>query len=194
VRIRVGARARITECEGPGRRFALWVQGCAIRCAGCCNPHFFAARGGEGIAVSALLAEIADAAGEIEGITLLGGEPFDQAEALAVLACDVRALGLSVVTFTGYRLEALRARESDAVAALIAATDLLVDGPYDAAQPEPVRRWVGSRNQRFHFLSDRYARGIEVPAPGEPRHRIEIDVAADGRLRLRGWPELARPF
>jgi anaerobic ribonucleoside-triphosphate reductase activating protein len=192
VQVRIGARARITECEGPGRRFALWVQGCAIRCAGCCNPHFFSARGGERVAVSVLIEEIGAIAGEIEGITLLGGEPFDQTEALAELARAVRELGLSVVTFTGYRLEDLRTRGSAAVDALIVATDLLVDGPYDATQPEPTRRWVGSRNQRFHFLSDRYAPGIEHPAVGEPRHRVEVEIAADGRVLLRGWPALAR--
>jgi anaerobic ribonucleoside-triphosphate reductase activating protein len=192
VQLRIGARARITECEGPGRRFALWVQGCAIRCAGCCNPHFFAARGGEAVEVARLLTEIRGVASEIEGISLLGGEPFDQADALAELAVGTRALGLSVVAFSGYMLEDLRSRGADGVDALLAATDLLVDGPYDAAQPELTRRWVGSRNQRVHFLSGRYAPGIEIPAPGEPRHRIEIDIAPDGRVQLLGWPELAR--
>ena len=121
---------------------------------------------------------------------MLGGEPFDQAAGLAEVASGARALGLSVMTFTGYLLEELRARPDPGSAALLGASDVLVDGPYDAARPEPLRRWVGSANQRFHFLSGRYAPGIEIPRPGEPRSSIEVEIAPDGRLRLRGWPAL----
>ena len=192
MRLRVGATASGTECEGPGRRFAIWVQGCRIRCPGCCNPQFFAARGGRDTSSEALLAEIRVAA-EIEGITLLGGEPFDQADPLAEVARGARELGLSVMTFTGYTLEELRARPDPGTAALLRETDLLVDGPYDASRPETVRRWVGSSNQRFHFLSGRYCPGIELPRPGEAHRSIEIEIAADGRLRVRGWPALLEP-
>jgi anaerobic ribonucleoside-triphosphate reductase activating protein len=188
MQLRVGAIARATECEGPGRRFAIWVQGCAIRCAGCCNPRFFAARGGREVSASELVAEISAARDGLEGLTLLGGEPFDQAEALARVARGARELGLSVMTFSGYRIEALRARSERGVAELLAASDVLVDGRYDETRPEPVRRWVGSTNQRFHFLTERYAPGIELPRAGEPRSQIEIEIAAAGRVRLRGWP------
>jgi anaerobic ribonucleoside-triphosphate reductase activating protein len=190
--LRIGAIAPRTECEGPGVRLALWVQGCAIRCPGCCNPQFFAARGGREVAVAELVAELRAAAPGIEGVTFLGGEPFEQAAALASLAREARALGLSVMTFSGHRLEDLRARGDAGVAALLDATDVLVDGPYDATRPEPTRRWVGSTNQRFHFLSARYAPGIERPAPGEPQRRIEIEITPEGTVQLRGWPELAR--
>ncbi|HET8646986.1 MAG TPA: 4Fe-4S cluster-binding domain-containing protein, partial [Vicinamibacteria bacterium] len=83
--VRVAARVPVTEVEGPGARFALWVQGCSIRCPGCCNPHLFPARG-EVVSVDALVAEVKAVRGRIEGLTLLGGEPFDQPAPLAVLA------------------------------------------------------------------------------------------------------------
>jgi anaerobic ribonucleoside-triphosphate reductase activating protein len=188
--LRIGATASATECEGPGRRYALWVQGCRIRCPGCCNPQFFAARGGRSSSPEAILEELRGSAAGLEGITLLGGEPFDQAAALAQVARGARELGLSVMTFSGYRLEELSARPDPGTHALLAATDLLVDGPYDASRPETVRRWVGSLNQRFHFLTDRYAAGIEYPRAGEARSGIEIEIAADGALRIRGWPAL----
>src|SRR5262245_23982306 len=108
MRLRIGARASATECEGPGRRYALWVQGCRIRCPGCCNPHFFAERGGRSVSPRQIIDEVC-AARDIEGITLLGGEPFDQAAALAEVARGARDLGLSVMSFSGYRLEDLRA-------------------------------------------------------------------------------------
>src|SRR5262249_17351777 len=156
-----------TDAEGPGRRYALWVQGCSIRCPGCCNPDLFSMRGGSHVAVAELEQELEQAAPEIEGVTFLGGEPFEQAAALAQLAARARSLRLSVMTFSGYTLEELRGSKEPAVHALLAVTDLLVDGRYDAAQPESSRRWAGSRNQRFHFLTGFYAPGVEHIGQGE---------------------------
>lgn len=75
------------------------------------------------------------------------------------------------------------------VAALLAATDLLVDGRYDRERPERERHWVGSANQRFHFLTDRYRPGIERIRPGEPETTVELRIGGDGRVRMNGWPE-----
>ena len=185
--LRVGARVPVTEVEGPGARFALWVQGCTIRCPDCCNPHLFDPRGGLTLPVETLLAEVRAVASRIEGLTLLG-EPFEQAAALARLAAGARGLGLSVMTFTGSTLEELCARRDAGTDALLAATDVLVDGPYRAHLPERRRRWVGSRNQRFHYLTARYTPAIETPATGEPLRGVEVRVAADGRVLLNGWP------
>ena len=197
--LRVGARVPFTRAEGPGSRYALWVQGCAIRCPGCCNPHLFEAAGGEAMPVSALLLEVAAARDRsaIEGVTLLGGEPFEQAAALAELAQGVRAMGLSVLAFSGHTLEELRSRAvgEPAVIALLAALDVLVDGPYQAALPESERLWVGSANQRFHYFTDRYSAQIERPQDGEPLRTIEVRLSPEGRLSTNGWPlaSLRRP-
>ncbi|MBA3821603.1 MAG: 4Fe-4S cluster-binding domain-containing protein, partial [Deltaproteobacteria bacterium] len=56
--LRVATFSDDTEAEGPGRRWALWVQGCTIRCAGCCNPEMFAADRGDAVALDALLARL----------------------------------------------------------------------------------------------------------------------------------------
>ena len=185
--LRVGLKVACTEAEGPGSRYAVWVQGCSLRCQGCCNPHLFDPRGGEALEVAALVREILAAA--VEGVTLLGGEPFDQAAPAASLCRAVRKAGLSVLVFTGYSLEELRARADPGVAGLLAATDLLVDGRYDRSRPERARRWAGSENQRFHFLTGRYAPGIERAAPGELERTIEVRVVPDGRVFVNGWPE-----
>jgi anaerobic ribonucleoside-triphosphate reductase activating protein len=190
--LRVGARVPVTRVEGPGARYALWVQGCSIRCPGCCNPHLFAAAGGDVVPVRALLAEIRSARPAIEGVTFLGGEPFEQAEALARLAKGARALGLSVMVFSGYTLEELRARADAGAASLLRATDVLVDGRYDAARPERERLWVGSRNQRFHYLTDRYSREIELPVHGAPLREVEVRIGTDGRILANGWPSWGR--
>jgi anaerobic ribonucleoside-triphosphate reductase activating protein len=191
VPIRVGARVPVTEAEGPGRRYALWLQGCSIRCPGCCNPHLFDGAGGEACDAATLLGEIAAVRDRVEGVTLLGGEPFEQAAGLVPLVRGTRDLGLSVIVFTGYTVEALSASRDPAVRHLLDAIDVLVDGRYERWRPEPRRLWVGSANQRFHYLTGRYGPEIEVPAAGGPRHTVEVRIGADGRWSANGWPTLA---
>jgi anaerobic ribonucleoside-triphosphate reductase activating protein len=187
--IRVAAVLDVTEAEGPGARFAIWVQGCDIRCPGCCNPHMFDAAGGVPVAPDELLARLDAVGGRVEGATLLGGEPFAQAAALVPFARGVRERGLSLVAFTGHRLEDLRADRPAGSRELLAWVDLLVDGPYVATLPEHHRRWSGSANQRFRFLTGRYSPGVETIAPGGPERTVELRLTPDGRLERSGWPE-----
>ncbi|HQR30027.1 MAG TPA: 4Fe-4S cluster-binding domain-containing protein, partial [Anaeromyxobacteraceae bacterium] len=109
VPVRVAAVVDVTLAEGPGARFALWTQGCAIRCPGCCNPHMFDPAGGFLVEPGDLLRRVDAVRDRIEGVTLLGGEPFEQAGALAPFARAVRAGGFSVVAFSGHPLEDLLA-------------------------------------------------------------------------------------
>src|SRR5271155_2967070 len=87
----------VTEAEGPGKRLALWFQGCPLRCPACCNPEMLPFSGGRELPAAAILEAVQAAAAEgIEGIPLLGGEPFAHAQAASHLAGAVRDLGLSV--------------------------------------------------------------------------------------------------
>lgn len=189
--LRVASWVDVTEAEGPGARFALWVQGCTIRCPGCCNSRMLDPARGRASGPAEVVREVAAVRDRIEGVTLLGGEPFEQAAPLAEVARALHALGLSVMIFSGYTLEELQeaARRDPGVKALLAETDLLVDGRYDRERQERERRWVGSSNQRFHFLTDRYQPGIERIRPGEPETTVELRIGGDGRVWKNGWPE-----
>ena len=176
--IRVALRVPSTEAEGPGRRYAVWVQGCTLACPGCCNPEMFAPRGGESHDVAALAAEIC-ATPTIEGLSILGGEPLQQAAAVAELASAVRARGLSVMLYTGYTVEEVTTPEGRAA---LAACDLVVDGRYREGLPETGRRWIGSANQRVHFVTDRYR-----PADFAGPNTVEIRLRG-GALSVNGWP------
>ncbi|QCR20280.1 4Fe-4S single cluster domain-containing protein [Agrococcus sp. SGAir0287] len=179
--IRVARVLHGTVAEGPGRRTAVWFQGCSIRCRGCVNPHLFRASGGhliEGEDVVRGALESGD-----EGLTLIGGEPFDQASGAGGLAVAAQEAGLGVLCFTGYLHEALQTR-GDAVE-LLSAIDLLIDGPFVAERPEQHRPLVGSTNQRLIHLTERY-RGIEA-APG--RNRIEVRVGVDGAVDVAGFTD-----
>lgn len=173
-----------TEAEGPGQRYAVWVQGCPMRCPGCCNPEMLPFVPAEARTPGSLIAE-AIVAG-VEGISLLGGEPFAQAAGLAPVAEGAREAGLSVMVFSGYTLAELRARPEPEVARLLAATDLLVDGRFDASQRSARRRFVGSENQGLHFLSDRYR--ADDPRLHGPQ-RLELRLRG-GELTVNGWPVL----
>ncbi|MEU6073351.1 4Fe-4S single cluster domain-containing protein [Micromonospora sp. NPDC047074] len=178
-----------TRAEGPGERTAVWVQGCAIRCPGCFNPHLWSFRGGELVAPADLARRVLDAG--TEGLTLLGGEPFDQAAPLAAVAAGVAAAGRSVMTFTGYtRAQLDRAVDAgrDDVAALLAATDLLVAGPFLADRVDNRRPWVGSTNQEFVLLGDRFP-GLLDELSQSP-DRVEVTVDAAGRIAVNGWAEV----
>jgi anaerobic ribonucleoside-triphosphate reductase activating protein len=192
MRIDIGRIIEDTQAEGPGRRFAVWVQGCPIRCPGCCNPELLPARGGTSDDTVTLATRIV-AQPEVEGLSLLGGEPFAQAAACADLAERVRQAGRSVMVFSGYTRGELeeRAATDDGVAALLAATDLLVDGRYDRTRPEPAggRRWIGSANQVMHFLTDRYA-SDDAQLRGANSVEIRLDARA-GTLTVNGWPAAA---
>jgi anaerobic ribonucleoside-triphosphate reductase activating protein len=176
-----------TEAEGPGKRFALWFQGCPLRCPGCCNPEFLPFTGGEARPLDDVLAEI-DRARRlgIEGITLLGGEPFAHASGAASLAKQVRELGLSVMVFSGYTLEEIRQVPDPCAGELLTATDILVDGPYVRELPDSQRRWIGSTNQRIHFLTDRYQ--ADDPC-WKQKNTLEIRLDATG-ISVNGFPSL----
>lgn len=188
-KLRIAAVVDVTLAEGPGARFAVWVQGCSLHCPGCCNPHMFDPTGGHLPGTGDLLSRVDAVRDRIEGVTLLGGEPFEQAAALVPFAREVRRRGLTVVAFSGHLLEDLRTDRPPGSAALLAEVDLLVDGPYVAALPERERRWAGSANQRFHFLSGRISPGVEWIGPGDPERTIELRIGADGTMERSGWPE-----
>lgn len=175
-----------TEAEGPGRRFAVWFQGCPLRCPGCCNPEMLPFQGGTSIDVADLCRQLSAAAAQnsVDGISLLGGEPFAHAAAAAELAQHAHALDLGVMVYTGYVLEDLRRSDDPAVARLLAQVDLLVDGPYVRELPDTTRRWIGSTNQRIHFLTDRYV--PNDPCWHEP-NTLEIRWR-DGELSVNGFP------
>lgn len=182
-----------TTAEGPGLRAAVWTQGCSVKCPGCFNPHLWSERGGRDDVTAVVAAEwvaAARAAGS-EGITLLGGEPFDQAAAMAVVAAAFRDAGLTVMTFTGYTLDQLQtwSAERGDIHALLQATDLLADGPYLADRPDARRPWIGSTNQGLRALTPAYRSLIDELERDGGQDRLEIRIARDGTIAVNGWAD-----
>jgi anaerobic ribonucleoside-triphosphate reductase activating protein len=184
--VRVAQIVECTEAEGPGRRIALWFQGCPLRCPGCCNPEMLPFDGGDEMPIDVVAECMRHSRDEhgIEGISLVGGEPFAHASGAGELARAARELSLSVMVYSGYTLGELQTMSEPAVAELLTFIDVLVDGPYLRDQPEPRRRWVGSVNQRVHFLTNRYS-------PSDPcwsrTNTLEIRLRG-GEISVNGFP------
>lgn len=135
---------------GPGDRVVVWTAGCSRRCKNCANPELWTPHAYQRISPQRLAACIGAAAKGSGGLTLTGGEPFDQA---AELAQAIRLLSEKpeVLIFTGYSYEELACREE--AQQLLLQADVLVDGEYIDVLNDNVSALRGSVNQRIHYLN-----------------------------------------
>jgi len=148
--IRLAGIVRESIVDGPGFRFTVFVQGCPHHCPGCHNPQTHDPAGGEDCDVQILLREI-EKDPLLQGVTLSGGEPMEQAEALLPLARGVRAMGKNVMVYSGYTFEELLEKgvREPAVLDLLRECFLLVDGRFVLAERDLELLFRGSRNQRL---------------------------------------------
>ncbi|MBP7936374.1 MAG: radical SAM protein [Phycisphaerae bacterium] len=188
-RLRVARRKTCSRVLGPGSRAVIWFHGCDLGCPGCVARELNTSARYE-VCSAAELAGWVLAIPGIEGITLTGGEPFQQSpgELGVFLDCVRRASELSVMCYTGYTLDALLASpEGEAHQRLLGYIDILVDGPYVAGRNEG-HLWRGSANQRIHFLTDRY-RSMSGTVERSKGRAIEVELIEGRRLELTGIPE-----
>lgn len=136
---------------GPGERIGLWLSGCHRACPGCSNPELWERRREQHMPVQRLADIIRRLAREhpVDGLTITGGEPFEQPEALRALLDMLADVTDDVLIYTGFTLEELRARADGATDGVLARTAVLIDGPYrqELNAGQPLR---GSGNQRIH--------------------------------------------
>jgi anaerobic ribonucleoside-triphosphate reductase-activating protein len=137
---------------GPGNRVAVWVAGCNKKCKGCANPELWIKHPEQEIPpekVAMYINGIAERG--IDGITLTGGEPFDQAKELLQLI-DSLDSDLEVLAFSGYKIDELR--NDCEKGQLLDKIDVLIDGEYIDSLNDGVSALIGSTNQRIHILNN----------------------------------------
>ena len=170
---------------GPGRRVAVWVAGCPLRCKGCITPHLLSADAGKSIAVTRLAQRLLRLPMSVDGVTLTGGEPFAQAEALLALLDLVKAERpqWNVLTFSGFTLRQWQ-RGDAAQRQLLQQIDMLVDGPYLAGQAggHPL---TASANQQLHLLTRR-AHTLKPALDALPANAANLGVNPQGEDCLIG--------
>jgi len=148
--IRIAGIINESIVDGPGIRMVVFAQGCRHRCPGCHNPETHSFDGGKLVTVNSIL-EQARANPLLDGLTLSGGEPFEQAESFAVLAREARKLNLNIMTYTGYTYEyiAANAPKHRGWKELLDETDILVDGRFELERRNLLLKFRGSENQRI---------------------------------------------
>lgn len=156
---------------GPGRRIGIWLQGCSIRCKGCVSQDTWPRDRGREMTVAQLISWCQKtSANQVDGITISGGEPFDQPKALNALLDALHhwrsrsALDFDILCYSGFPQATLEKRH----ARLLAKLDALIPEPYADALPL-THLWRGSANQKLLMLSAR----------GTARYQAYIDAGAE---------------
>ncbi|MDR2365609.1 MAG: radical SAM protein [Zoogloeaceae bacterium] len=176
---------------GHGRRIGVWFQGCRIRCKGCVSQDTWDETAGAWVRVADMLTWCRQKGKEgVDGVTISGGEPFDQPQALNALLDGIHRwrrrenLALDVFCYSGYPFSTLQARHG----ALLKKLDALAPEPYVDALPEG-GCWRGSANQPLLPLSPlgkaRYGDPAKWPSVNEKRLQVSVE---GGRVWMIGIP------
>ena len=177
MKVRVYKILKHTSVEGPGVRYCIWFQGCSRHCKGCWAKATWPKSGGIEYNTKDILDDILKTE-DIEGVTFLGGEPFEQHTALEYLTSEIKKNGLSVVCFTGNKIEDLKQKYTS----ILNNIDLLIDGEYIENEQDFSRPWIGSKNQRYHFLTNRYDKTILK----KYKNKVEINIQKNGVVFMNG--------
>jgi anaerobic ribonucleoside-triphosphate reductase activating protein len=166
-----------SQIYGPGQRTVVWLQGCSIRCPNCWNDELWSFKGGY-VEPHTNLIDRAISNNDV-GLTLLGGEPLDQATTVLKFIKDAQASGLDIVLYTGYELDEL----SEIQQACVRLADLVIHGRYIDELRNEHLLWRGSTNQEILINNPKYE-GLEIIE----RRQMEIHIDSFGHLKIVGYP------
>lgn len=168
-----------SKANGPGNRIAIWFQGCSIHCPGCFNPLTHDFKPNTIIPIEHLAEKIIKNSEQVQGITISGGEPFDQQESLFSLVSSVKdKTKLSIIILSGYTYQELEKKTH--FSEIIKKTDVLIAGPYHK-EKKTATHLAGSSNKTFHFFSDKYSLEIFENLP-----TAEIKINTSGDITISG--------
>lgn len=165
---------------GPGKRVGIWVAGCPRRCKGCSNPELWTQRPEYEVSIEQLFSFIEAIARdhEIDGFTISGGDPMEQAEELVQLVKYLTTISSDILVYTGYRIDALKEQKNPAIESLLAAVSVLIDGEYmEELNDDSFLR--GSSNQRVYVLNPDYQDKYEAYL-SEGHNQIQNFTTVDG--------------
>lgn len=172
-RILKGSRA-----NGPGIRNAVWFQGCSLNCLYCFNPQTHDRAGGKAVAAATLCDELLST--PCGGITISGGEPFQQPEALLELLTHLHERhSPPILVFSGYDHEVLTA--DPLFLQCLSLCDALICGSFRADLQPAYERFCSSSNQELILLSDRYKHSDFADLP-----LSEVIIGNDGEIISSG--------
>ena len=166
---------------GPGDRFVIWVQGCTLGCKGCWNTQMWEQGIGQKLSIDRIL-EMIQSYPQLEGITILGGEPFEQVEGVYDLIMKVKETDLTVMLYTGFELNEF----TEKMAECYENSDIVIAGRYRHELRDAGLLWRGSTNQIIESPTQRY----DVDE-FEEAQEVEIQVNHDtGEIIITGYPDM----
>ena len=183
MKVRINKILKNTKVEGPGNRFCIWFQGCKKHCKGCWSKETWDFDKGELIEADEIINMISSTK-NIEGVTFLGGEPFEQKESVKYLSQKIKEKNLSIVCFTGYTYEEIEKTSKD----ILENIDLLIDGEYKEEEKDFSRPWIGSKNQKYHFLTKKYNEDTIKTY----QNKIELNISKNGELFVNGMGDFEK--
>lgn len=135
--------------NGDGWRSVIFFSGCPHECHGCQNPATWDYDSGYDTTVHGLMEHINYNLPLIDGVTLSGGEPFQERNVNQIidLLSEVKAKGLNVWAYSGYTFEELSKHET--FRPMLEQIDVLVDGQFEKDLFDPNIKFRGSTNQRI---------------------------------------------
>jgi len=183
-----GEYFNVAHCEprsyiyGPGARYVVWFQGCALACSGCWNREMWSFKPNWLIHREQLLVDVLSAP-EIRGVTFLGGEPLHQAQNLWWLIRAVREKSdLTIFLYTGYEKHELS--ELDQQSNIDEFCDIIALGRYVSDSRNTNQQWIGSSNQSVIYP----ALSRETSKPTKT-NQVEIVINPDESVRVLGFPD-----
>ena len=137
--------------DGPGLRMVIWTQGCTHNCVDCHNPQTHSLCGGYEVDTKEIINDMKTLRLQ-KGITLSGGEPFLQPEALESICRVANEINLDIWAYTGFTFEQLLDNKNPSYFKnlnLLKQIDILVDGKFIPEKKDISLRFRGSSNQRI---------------------------------------------
>lgn len=150
--------------NGPGIRNVVWFQGCTLSCPGCFNPQTHDPGAGFLLSADVLCEKLLSSGHPCDGITISGGEPFQQPEALLELLKKLHdEKAPPILLFSGYTFDFLQS--AAVTAACLPLIDGLICGPFRAEVPPAYQRFCSSGNQELVLMTKRFSEADFMDLP-----------------------------
>ena len=171
------------ETLGYGKRIGIWTIGCSHGCYNCCNPELWDSNPNKNLSLSQVFTMLKSITQPVDGVTISGGDPFQQLEELDELVSFIAAeITDDILIYTGYTLKQLQSWNNDHVTNIIGKISVLIDGKY-VDHLNDNRSLRGSSNQQIHLLNEKYQERYQQQLQGNRKVQtvsVNQDILAFG--------------
>lgn len=175
---------------GPGNRIGIWLQGCSIHCEGCISIDTWQFDVNK-VTLDELKKVLNLWLPQCEGITISGGEPFDQEVQLIELLHFLKPHNKNILLYSGYSFTRIKDKKTIQNKLI----DVLISEPYDHTKGQ-TKRLLGSDNQKVHFLTTLGERDFKTYLEQPLRKKLDLQMVGEtvwmAGIPLNGMKEIAQ--